>query len=236
MKEYYYHDGHEQKGPVSLEDLLKSDIKSDTMIWHAGLENWTQAKDVEELKLIFQQKTPPPFERVSPPQEQISTTSMNAGYAQPLPLKRKSGISRIMLWVLLAGILFLVYLVYINNVSRSSGATDRLTYSESKMSVGDYERTHPSEFLQAAGTYNETFLGNKIRIQGQVINKATVTNFKDMVIQVSYFSNTKTLINTERFVLYEYLPAHSSKSFNWKIKPPGGTETIGWDVVNATPY
>lgn len=206
------------------------------MIWHAGLENWAPAKDLEELKLIFQQKTPPPFERASPPPVQMSTPAFNAAHAQPFPVKRKGGVSRIMLWLLLAGILFLVYLVYINNVHRGSGTTDRVTYSESKMSVGDYESAHPSEFLHAGGTYNETFLGNKIKIQGQVTNKATVTNFKDMVIQVSYFSGTKTLINTERFVLYEFLPAHSSKSFNWKIKPPGGTETIGWDVVNATAY
>lgn len=90
--------------------------------------------------------------------------------------------------------------------------------------------------MEASGTYNPTLFGNKIKIHGSVTNKATVTNFKDINIKVSYYSATNTLINTERMMLYDFVPAHTTKFFEWKIKPPGGTERMGWEAVAADAY
>jgi len=75
-----------------------------------------------------------------------------------------------------------------------------------------------------------------MKVHGTVTNKATLANFKDIVIEISYYSSTKTLISKERFVFYQFVPAHSKKLFEWKIKPPGGTNSMSWDAVDATPY
>ncbi len=60
MKQFFYHDGKQQIGPVDFEQLRTSNIKKDTPIWHDGLENWTTAGKIDELSGIFL-KTPPPY-------------------------------------------------------------------------------------------------------------------------------------------------------------------------------
>jgi hypothetical protein len=198
---------------------------------HSELETWTAAKNLDELKSLFAQKEPPPFITASMTPPPIGQTM-----AAP-PTKKKGGRrfiwTALLLLLIISGVTFGV-ISFINRNRSGAGTTSN--YFENKLSLADYERAHPDEFLTASGTYNETILGNKMRIQGTVTNKATVANFKDIIIEVKYYSGTKTLISTERFVLYEFVPAHSKKSFEWKIKPPGGTETMGWDAVGGVPY
>jgi GYF domain 2 len=235
MKTYYIHDGHDQKGPLTLEELLKSGIMADTPIWHSGLESWTDAKNLEELKILFAEKAPPPFIKpfalVSNP---VGIPDSTNNPPAPRSKAQNSILKKVFLTMLVIGIAFVAFVVYMNN--RPGSYSGQRSYYNSRLSVVEYERLHPAEFLEAAGTYRETFLGNKLKVQGVVTNKATVANFKDIIIEVSYYASTKTLINTERFVLYDYVQAHSKKTFEWKIKPPTGTETIGWEAVGATPY
>lgn len=51
--EWWYADGSEQRGPVSLEEMrtLVSDgrLDRDTLVWHAGMSGWTPAGMVSEL-------------------------------------------------------------------------------------------------------------------------------------------------------------------------------------------
>ena len=156
---------------------------------------------------------------------------------QPTPARNKSA-GRTFLKIL--GSLFIlgvvVFAIFIIADRNRGGSGFKASYSESKLSLGDYERTHPIEFLTATGTYNETILGNKMKIHGSITNKATVANFKDIVIEVKYYSGTKTLIKTERFVVYDFVPAHSTKKFEWKVTPPSATETMDWDAVGGLPY
>jgi hypothetical protein len=69
MKKFYIHNGTEQMGPFDVDELKARDIHSDTPIWHEGLENWTTASQVEELKNILKNSSPPPFtqQTSSPP-------------------------------------------------------------------------------------------------------------------------------------------------------------------------
>ena len=53
MKKYFYSNGQEKEGPVTLEELKQKDIQPKTLIWHEGLDDWKEAESVEELKEIF---------------------------------------------------------------------------------------------------------------------------------------------------------------------------------------
>lgn len=45
---YYYIANGEQKGPITLEELLTF-VQRDTMIWHPGMSDWKPASEVEEI-------------------------------------------------------------------------------------------------------------------------------------------------------------------------------------------
>lgn len=143
--------------------------------------------------------------------------------------------SGILLLLIVAAMALVFYIVSSRN--KAAGIDDdREAPGTSKTSVVDYERAHPAEFLSAGGSYNKILLGKKIKIYGTVTNKATVTNFKNISIQVSYYSAAKKLISTDHFVLAESVPAHGSKSFEKTIRPPAGMVSVSWTAQGAKPY
>lgn len=66
--QYFYALNGAQAGPVSIEQLkglfANRTINKDTLIWKAGLSEWTKLQEVEELKSFLGGNTPPPL----PPQ------------------------------------------------------------------------------------------------------------------------------------------------------------------------
>jgi len=68
MEDYYFHDGNEQCGPFTLEELKEQSIKRDTRVWNKDMKDWTRAGDLPELHSIFE-NTPPAFRK------QVSSTA-----------------------------------------------------------------------------------------------------------------------------------------------------------------
>lgn len=66
--QYFYALNGAKAGPVSIEQLkvlfANRTINKDTLIWKAGLSEWTKLQEVEELKSFLGGNTPPPL----PPQ------------------------------------------------------------------------------------------------------------------------------------------------------------------------
>jgi hypothetical protein len=60
MTKYYIVIDGSQQGPFSLEELQAKKIASSTLVWNEDLDNWTEAKDIEELKPVLK-KAPPPI-------------------------------------------------------------------------------------------------------------------------------------------------------------------------------
>jgi uncharacterized membrane protein len=54
MRHYYYTDGTDRFGPLSIEDLKTKGIKPNTFVWYEGLESWIAASQVPELKTVFE--------------------------------------------------------------------------------------------------------------------------------------------------------------------------------------
>ena len=131
-------------------------------------------------------------------------------------------------------LLFVSGLMYAcqNSTSNSSGAQD---YESKKMSVAEIERANPENFLDASGTYNGNFWGDKLKVHGTVTNKATVANYKDVVVRVTFYTATETTLDTKDYVIYDYFPAHSTKNFELNLSKPSACKKIGWDAVTATP-
>ena len=53
MTYYFIKDGDNELGPFTIKQLRCKSIKKDTIVWFAGLEEWTNAGQVYELKELF---------------------------------------------------------------------------------------------------------------------------------------------------------------------------------------
>ena len=62
MKKYFYSNGEDKEGPVTLEELKLVGIRPKTMIWYEGLDDWKEAETISELRLILE-LIPPPLDK-----------------------------------------------------------------------------------------------------------------------------------------------------------------------------
>lgn len=67
MKQYYYIVGDDKIGPFNLDQLLREDIGSTTLIWSTGMTEWKIASEIPELTNVLVQKPPPIPSSVMPP-------------------------------------------------------------------------------------------------------------------------------------------------------------------------
>jgi hypothetical protein len=110
MKKYYIFIEAIQSGPFDIDELKSRNINENTPIWYTGLDKWTTAGKVEELKDILNKSTPPPFtqsQKITPPIPNVK--SENTG---PVKKKSKTGIT---IGIIAALLLILVVVMIRNN-------------------------------------------------------------------------------------------------------------------------
>lgn len=71
-------------------------------------------------------------------------------------------------------------------------------------------------------------------IYGTIKNSATMANFKDIILSVTFYSQTETAIETKDFTIYEYYKPNTSTNFELKVYPPEAMAKFGIEVKNAT--
>ena len=54
MVQYYYTDGKERFGPLTIEELKQKSITPDTLVWKEGLPDWVPANTLSDLKDLFE--------------------------------------------------------------------------------------------------------------------------------------------------------------------------------------
>jgi len=148
-------------------------------------------------------------------------------YLNPEPPRRKPGKTALLIVVpvIILGLLAFAVLREKEN--------PEVTYYKRLMEAEKLEYRAPRQFLKSEGTYRKTLFGPKYRIEGHIANTAATATYKDAIVEVSFFSKTKTLINSTRITVYEVFPPKAVKNFNVKVEAPPATETIGWKVVDA---
>jgi uncharacterized membrane protein YhaH (DUF805 family) len=72
-RNYFFYNGTDREGPVSLEELKNKEIKLDTLIWYEGLSDWKSASEIDELAGIFV-AIPPPINK-QPNRSYVSDTN-----------------------------------------------------------------------------------------------------------------------------------------------------------------
>jgi hypothetical protein len=87
MKHYYYSDNNQQLGPFTLEELKNKRLKKSTLVWTDGLQDWTSADKLDELKAFVISEPPPlPNKRTNEPENSVkiklTSTSISNDYTK----------------------------------------------------------------------------------------------------------------------------------------------------------
>ncbi|SHG89585.1 hypothetical protein [Flagellimonas flava] len=127
-------------------------------------------------------------------------------------------------------------IIIISKVIKADNSDNSKTYHEQKMSIEEIESANPVQFLTANGKYKESFWGTELKINGKISNKATVASYKDVVLKVTYYSKTNSVIGNKEYTIYEIFPPNRTMPFKLSIKNYKEVSSIRLEVVNALPY
>jgi hypothetical protein len=105
-------------------------------------------------------------------------------------------------------------------------------YEQTKETLEQTEKKNPKRFLTVEGSDRKNLIGQRV-IKGTVSNKATVASYKDVDIELSFYSETGALLEKDHEVIYETIKAGGSTSFKTKYFAPKGTDSVAMKIVGA---
>ena len=159
---YFYIENEEQKGPVNLEQLIALSISEKTLIWYEGLDDWTEAKNIDSLETYFKKTTPPkiPIASKEPPKIESPKQTL----VQPTKVENKNSGQTRMTLIISGALLLLVAGIYFGTRSGGSGQDDETTnngqtdnYSNDGSGVNqtDYQESNNTQTQQYQQTQQQ---------------------------------------------------------------------------------
>lgn len=96
------------------------------------------------------------------------------------------------------------------------------------------ERQNPRDYLKEQGTWRENLI-NQTVLEGTITNSATLANFKDVILQVTWLTKTQTELKSERYAVYEYVGAGKTIEYKIKVDAPSAMGGVRIGIDSATP-
>jgi len=118
------------------------------------------------------------------------------------------------------------------NSKTDQQAKEKQHYEKAVETLAEKEKKNPLLFLTVSNSDKHNLLGQTV-IKGAVTNKAKVCAYKDVLLEVSFFSKTGTLLEKGNETVYEKIEPGKSSQFKIKNFAPKGADSIAIKVLGA---
>lgn len=105
-------------------------------------------------------------------------------------------------------------------------------YEQTKETLEETEKKNPKRFLSVSG-HDKKNLVRQTVIRGTISNSAKVVSFKDIDVELTFFSKTGALLEKDHEVIYETIAPGNTASFKTKYFAPKGTDSVGLKILGA---
>ena len=105
-------------------------------------------------------------------------------------------------------------------------------YEQTKEDLGETEKKNPSRFIIVSGHDKRNLIGQTV-VKGTLTNNAKVSSYKDVELELSFYSKTGALLEKDRETIYETLAPGDSRNFKTKYFAPKGTDSVALKVTGA---
>ncbi len=238
MKTYYIQQDNQQQGPFSIDQLKSMQINPAVPVRAEGFKNWIKAKEIPELYKALFATSPQVVVLAETGKESFQSTAEKTGLVAPKSRK----IVLVLLTLFITGFLIIKLQQSENYASTSMSASVSAiekknaiekTPAQLKEERKKKEKANPSAYVKTKINWRKNLVGETV-LEGTLTNTATLSNFKDPVILVTWLSKTNTTLATSRYPLYEYLGAKKTISYKLKVKAPPKYNSIKASVESAT--
>ncbi|CAN5782466.1 hypothetical protein BH11BAC3_BH11BAC3_38020 [soil metagenome] len=118
------------------------------------------------------------------------------------------------------------------NNSKHKTEVEKESYEKAKESLEEKEKKNPVLFLSVNNKNKHNLIGQTV-IKGNVLNNAKVCTYKDVQLEISFFSKTGTLLEKGNETVYDAIQPGKSADFKIKNFTPKGTDSISIKVLGA---
>ncbi len=105
-------------------------------------------------------------------------------------------------------------------------------YDQAKESLLKKETNNPASFIRVTGSDKRNLVGQTV-VKGMLVNSASVAVYKDVDVELKFFSKTGTLLETDKETFYEILHPGETREFKTKYFAPKGTDSVALRVIGA---
>lgn len=107
------------------------------------------------------------------------------------------------------------------------------TAEELRAELLTQEQAAPASYLAASGTYHRNLISQLV-LEGYIANAATLADYKDPMLSVTWYSKTGTEVGTKQYPVYEVVRAKAAVPFKLKTDAPDYVARVTMDVSDAT--
>jgi hypothetical protein len=104
------------------------------------------------------------------------------------------------------------------------------------LSCGEVRMFPQERQTRSAGLFHDAeYEADGAIFRGTISNNATLARFKDARIKILFYSQTNTIIETQNYVIYEYLNPQSGTDFSFKTESyPQAYDSFKYELVGAS--
>jgi len=128
-------------------------------------------------------------------------------------------------------VLSIILLSACNNKAKEA-AVEKENYQKAAETLLEKEKKNPISFLTVTSHDKYNLFGQTV-IKGSINNKAKVCAYKDVQLELSFFSKTGTLLEKDNETVYDNIEPGKSADFKTKYFAPKGTDSVSIKILSA---
>lgn len=132
----------------------------------------------------------------------------------------------------IACIVLSIILLSACNIKAKEAAAEKENYQKAAETLLEKEKKNPISFLTVTSHDKHNLLGQTV-IKGNINNKAKVCAYKDVQLELSFFSKTGTLLEKDNETVYDNIEPGKSADFKTKYFAPKGTDSVAIKILSA---
>jgi hypothetical protein len=111
-------------------------------------------------------------------------------------------------------------------------AAEKDSYEKTKEILAAKEKANPLLFLNVSNHDKHNIIGQTV-IKATIANTAKICTYKDVLLELAFYSKTGTLLEKDNETVYEEITPGNSVDYKTKYYAPKGTDSVAIKIVDA---
>jgi len=116
--------------------------------------------------------------------------------------------------------------------TESGIASEKEKYQQAKQTLEEKEKENPAVFLLVDSRDKRNLIGQTV-VKGTLRNIAKVCTYKDVELELSFYSKTGTLLIKTNETVYDQIEPGKSANFKAKEFAPKGSDSVAIKILGA---